>query len=337
MAAKGITVTEHILSKQRERPEARGAFSAILSELTVAAKIISQKVKRATLTEDFDLAGSEGLYEEHFHKLIDFADRTIKNRVSHVGHIWRMASKNKTDLIRTPAKYASGDYILIFDPLAGTANIDVHGMVGTIFSLFKKQDIADLSEMANVLQPGYKQVAAGYFVYGPSTMMVYTTGMGVHGFTLEPTIGEFLLSHENIRIPEKGSTYSVNEGNYSFWEMNVQDIVEYFKTPDMKTRRPYNLRYTGSFVADFHRNLLMGGIYLSPADAKDPKKPEGNLMLMCEVNPLAFVVEEAGGMASTGTERILDVDPNHLHQRVPVFIGSREDVRTAEDVFQGKR
>jgi fructose-1,6-bisphosphatase I len=335
--AKGITVTEYILSKQRERPEARGAFSAILSELTVAAKIIAQKVKRATLADDFDFVGAEGLDEEHFHKLVEFADGTIKNRVNHVGYIWRMASKNKTDLIRTPAKYATGDYILVFDPLAGKSNMDIHVMAGTIFSILKKQDIADLSEMANVLQPGYEQVAAGYFVYGPSTMMVYTTGTGVHGFTLEPTIGEFLLSHENIRIPEKGSTYSVNEGNYSFWDENVQDVVEYFKTPDTKSHRPYTLRYTGSFVADFHRNLLMGGIYLYPADDKDPKKREGKLMLTCEANPLAFVVEQAGGAASTGTERILDVDPEHLHQRVPVFIGSREDVRTAEDVFQGKR
>ncbi len=335
--AKGITVTEYILSKQRERPEARGAFTAILSELTVAAKIIAQKVKRATLAEDFDFASSDGPDEEHFQKLVDFADGTIKNRVSHVGHIWRMASKNKTDLIRTPAKYATGDYILLFDPLAGRSNIDVHLMVATVFSIYKKQDIADLSEMANVLQPGYKQVAAGYFVYGPSTMMVYTTGLGVHGFTLEPTIGEFLLSHEDIHIPERGSTYSVNEGNYSFWDFNVQDVVEYFKTPDTKTHRPYSLRYTGSFVADVHHNLLMGGVYLYPSDSKDPKKLKGKLMLMCEVNPLAFVVEQAGGAASTGTERILDIDPEHLHQRVPVFMGSREDVRRAEDVLQGKR
>ena len=191
--------------------------------------------------------------------------------------------------------------------------------------------------MTDVLQPGYKQVAAGYFMYGSSTIMIYTTGSGVHGFTLEPRIGEFLLSHEDIRIPEKGKTYSINEGNYYFWDENVQNLVEYFKTPDIKTDRPYSLRYTGSFVADIHRNLLKGGIHMYPADSKEPMKPHGKLMLMCEVNPLAFVVEQAGGAASTGHERILDVEPKHLHQRIPVFIGSAADVRLAEEFVQGKR
>ncbi len=334
---KGITVTEHILFRQKERPEATGAFTAMLAELIVAAKIIAQKVSRANLKEDFGLTGSESSDDEHFQALVDFADSTINNRVSHVGHLWCMASKNKTDLIRVPAKYSKGSYILIFDPLGSITNIDAHVTVGTVFSILKKQDMADLSEMANVLQPGYNQIAAGYFIYGSSTMMVYTTGSGVHGFTLEPKIGEFLLSHENIRMPERGKIYSVNEGNYYFWDERVQDVVEYFKTPDIKSDRPYGLRYSGSFVADFHRNLLKGGIYIYPADSKDPKKPYGKLMLMCEVNPLAFVVEQAGGAASTGTERILDIEPEHLHQRVPVFIGSRADVRTAEDVFQGKR
>lgn len=167
--------------------------------------------------------------------------------------------------------------------------------------------------------------------------MVYTTGSGVHGFTLEPRIGEFLLSHEDIRTPEKGKTYGINEGNYYFWDENVQNLVEYFKTPDIKTDRPYTLRYTGSFVADCHRNLLKGGIHMYPADSRDPMKPHGKLMLMCEVNPLAFVVEQAGGAASSGHERILDMEPRHLHQRVPVFIGSVADVRLAEAFVQGKR
>jgi fructose-1,6-bisphosphatase I len=194
-----------------------------------------------------------------------------------------------------------------------------------------------MSLMTSVLQPGHRQVAAGYFIYGSSTMMVYTTGSGVHGFTLEPRIGEFLLSHENILIPEKGKTYSVNEGNYYFWDEKVQNAVEYFKTPDIKTGRPYTLRYTGSFVADVHRNLLKGGIHMYPGDSRDPMKPHGKLMLMCEVSPLAFVVEQAGGAASTGSERVLDVQPQYLHQRVPVLIGSSADVGLAEEFFQGKR
>ncbi|MCK4485566.1 MAG: class 1 fructose-bisphosphatase [Desulfobacterales bacterium] len=335
--AKGITVTEHILTMQKERPEATGALTSLLSELTVAAKIIAQKVNKANLTEDLGFVGAESVDEEHYQKLVEFANTTIINRVSHIGHLWCMASKKETDLIPIPPKYAKGDYILVFDPLGGITNIDVHIDVGTVFSILKKENSGDMSFMANALQPGHKQVAAGYFIYGSSTMMVYTTGSGVHGFTLERRIGEFLLSHENIRIPEKGKTYSINEGNYYFWDEKVQNLVEYFKTPDIKTGRPYTLRYTGSFVADFHRNLLKGGIHMYPADSKDPLKPHGKLMLMCEVNPLALVVEQAGGAASTGFERVLDVEPRHLHQRVPVFIGSPADVRLAEELLQGKR
>jgi fructose-1,6-bisphosphatase I len=335
--AKGITVTEHILAMQKEQPEATGAFTALLAELTVAAKIIAQKVNKANLTEDLGFVGSESINDEHFQKLTEFANATIINRVSHIGHLWCMASKKNTDLIPIPPRYEKGDYILVFDPLGGITNIDVHIDVGTIFSILRKVDTGDMSLMTSVLQPGHRQVAAGYFIYGSSTMMVYTTGSGVHGFTLEPRIGEFLLSHENIRTPDKGKTYSVNEGNYYFWDEKVQNVVEYFKTPDIKSGRPYTLRYTGSFVADFHRNLLKGGIHMYPGDSKDPMKPHGKLMLMCEVSPLAFVVEQAGGVASTGSERILDVQPQYLHQRVPVFIGSSADVALAEEFMQGKR
>ena len=335
--AKGITVTEYILAKQKERPEATGAFTALLSELTVAAKIIGQKVSKANLTEDLGFVGTESVDEEHFQRLVEFANTTIINRVSHIGHLWCMASKKETDLIPIPPRYSKGEYILVFDPLGGITNIDVHINVGTVFSILKKVDAGDMSLMTSVLQPGHRQVAAGYFIYGSSTMMVYTTGTGVHGFTLEPRIGEFLLSHENIRIPKKGKTYSINEGNYYLWEEKVQNVVEYFKTPDIKTGRPYTLRYTGSFVVDFHRNLLKGGIHMYPADSKDPMKPHGKLMLMCEVSPLAFVVEQAGGSASTGTERVLDIEPRHLHQRVPVFIGSHADVGLAEEFMHGKR
>jgi fructose-1,6-bisphosphatase I len=335
--AKGITVTDHILAMQKEQPEATGAFTALLAELTVAAKIIGQKVNKANLTEDLGFVGSEGMDEEHFQRLVEFANATIINRVSHIGHLWCMASKKETDLIPIPPKYAKGDYILVFDPLGGITNIDVGIAVGTVFSILRKTDTSDMSLMTNVLQPGHRLLAAGYFIYGSSTMMVYTTGRGVHGFTLEPRIGEFFLSHENIRIPEKGKTYSINEGNYYLWDERVQNLVEYFKTPDIKTGRPYTLRYIGSFVADFHRNLLKGGIHMYPADSKDTLKPHGKLMLMCEVNPLAFVVEQAGGAASTGFERVLDVQPKHLHQRVPVFIGSSADVRVAEEIVQGKR
>ena len=335
--AKGITVTEHILAMQKEKPEATGAFTSLLAELTVAAKIIAQKVDKANLTEDLGFVGAESINHEHFQRLLEFANATIINRVSHIGHLYCMASKKETDVIPIPPKYSKGEYILVFDALGGLTNIDVQITVGTVFSILKRQSVGEMGLMTDVLQPGYKQVAAGYFMYGSSTIMIYTTGSGVHGFTLEPRIGEFLLSHEDIRIPEKGKTYSINEGNYYFWDENVQNLVEYFKTPDIKTDRPYSLRYTGSFVADIHRNLLKGGIHMYPADSKEPMKPHGKLMLMCEVNPLAFVVEQAGGAASTGHERILDVEPKHLHQRIPVFIGSAADVRLAEEFVQGKR
>ncbi len=333
---KGITVTEFILSRQRERPEATGAFTSILSELTVAAKIIAKKVDKANLSDNFDGIEPEGVGEVYVQKLREYANSTVINRLSHVGYLACMVSKMNTDLIPIPEEYPKGRYILIFDPLGSITNIDVPVSVGTVFSILRKKGPREFGLMADVLQPGYEQVAAGYFIYGSSKIMVYTTGDGVHGFTLQPSIGEFLLSHEDISIPKKGKTYSVNEGNYYFWDEKVQNVVEYFKTPDIKTGRPYGARYTGSFVTDFHRNLLKGGIYMYPADSKDPSKPHGKLMLLCEVNPLAFIVEQAGGYASTGTEHILDIQPEHLHQRIPVFIGSIEDVRMAERILQGR-
>jgi len=214
--AKGITVTEYMLTKQKETPEATGAFTALLAELTVAAKIIAQKVNKANLTEDLGFVGTESGDEEHFQRLVKFANATIINRVSHVGHLYCMASKRDTDVISIPSKYSKGEYILVFDPLGGITNIDVHITVGTVFSILKKQSAGEMGLMTDVLQAGNRQVAAGYFIYGSSTMMVYTTGSGVHGFTLEPRIGEFLLSHEGIQIPEKAKTYGINEGNYYF-------------------------------------------------------------------------------------------------------------------------
>ncbi|MBW1718282.1 MAG: class 1 fructose-bisphosphatase [Deltaproteobacteria bacterium] len=334
--AQGITVTEFILSGQKEQPEATGAFTSILSELTVAAKIIAQKVKKANLSDMLDTMESESVGEAFIQKLREHANSTIINRLSHIGHLDCMASKMNTDLIPIPKKYAKGNYILIFDPLGGITNIDVPCTIGTVFSILKKQGPGEFGLMTETLQPGHKQVAAGYFIYGSSKIMVYTTGNGVHGFTLQPSIGEFLLSHENIRIPKKGKTYSVNEGNYYFWKENVQNAIEYFKTPDLKTGRPYTARYTGSFVTDIHRNLLKGGIYMYPENSKDPSKPHGKLMLTCEVNPLAYIVEQAGGYASNGFERILDLEPKYLHQRLPVFMGSINDVRMAENIIQGK-
>jgi fructose-1,6-bisphosphatase I len=250
-----------------------------------------------------------------------------------------MGSEEVAELIDIPAQYPKGNYILLFDPLDGSSNIDVNVSIGTIFGIYRKEsDETDVDFLlSDVLQPGIKQVAAGYFIYGSSTIMVYTTGNGVNGFTLYPSVGEFLLSHENIRIPEKGKIYSVNEGNYQYWDEDTKALVDYFKAKDKPSGRPYTSRYVGSLVADFHRNLLKGGIFMYPADLKDPKKPTGKLRLMVEANPLAMVVREAGGYASDGKGPILDIQPTDLHQRVPLYIGSKEEVKTAEAFLSGKR
>jgi len=330
----GMTVTEHILEKQRENPEATGAFTRLLSELIVAAKIISREVNKAGIADILGYAGSQNVQGEDVQKLDTFANDTIIERLGHVGQLCVMASEENADIIPIPAHYPKGKYVLIFDPLDGSSNIDVNVTIGTIFSIHRKASDEDDGILSDVLQPGCKQVAAGYFIYGSSTMMVYTTGQGVHGFTLFPSIGEFLLSHENIRIPERGKIFSVNETYYNYWTDGVRQLVNYFKSPD--TKPAYTARYVGSLVADFHRNLLKGGIFMYPADTRDPKKPHGKLRLMCEANPLAFVVKEAGGYASTGEEAILDIEPQGLHQRVPLFIGSKEDVELAEKYVQEK-
>jgi len=333
----GMTVIEHLLIKQRENPEATGAFTRLLTELIVAAKVISREVNRAGLVDILGYTGRINIQEERVRKLDDFSDHTIIERMEKSGQLCTMASEENPDLIEISKEYPKGNYILIFDPLDGSSNIDVNVSIGTIFSIHRKVTSGEEPTLADALQKGSKQVAAGYFIYGSSTIMVYTAGSGVYGFTLFPGLGEFLLSHEDIRIPERGKIYSVNEGNYNYWDKNVRSFVDYLKEPDKATKRPYTSRYIGALVADFHRNLLKGGIFMYPADTKDPKKPHGKLRLLCEAAPLAFIVEQAGGYASTGHERILDVEPQELHQRVPLFIGGKQEVLLAEEFIQGKR
>lgn len=335
----GTTITQHLLSQQRENPEATGAFTHLLYELIVAAKVISKEVNKAGLEDILGDTGEINVQEEKVQKLDVYANRVIIERMQHIGQLCCMGSEEIADLIDIPPQYPKGNYILLFDPLDGSSNIDVNISIGTIFGIYKKtSDETDINFLLNeTLQPGYKQVAAGYFIYGSSTIMVYTTGNGVHGFTLLPDVGEFLLSHENIRIPERGKIYSVNESNYQYWDDNTKALVDYFKAKDKETGRPYTSRYVGSLVADFHRNLLKGGIFMYPADKKDPKKPTGKLRLMVEANPLAMVVKQAGGYASDGKGPILEILPNELHQRVPLYIGSKKDVELAEEFLSGKR
>ena len=331
----GITVTEHLLSQEATAPEATGAFTRLLSEMITAAKIIARETRKAGLMDILGYTGERNVQGEKVQKLDDYSNAVIVNRMMGSGYLCAMASEEVADVIEIPPKYPTGNYILIFDPLDGSSNIDANVSIGTIFSIHRKVSPGDGYTMSDVLQPGHRQVAAGYVIYGSSTMMVYTTGQGVHGFTLDPSVGEFLLSHEDIRIPERGKIYSVNEGNYYHWDEDVRAYVDHVK--GRYGRKAYSSRYIGSLVADFHRNLLYGGIFMYPADNKDPKKPTGKLRLTCECSPLAFVCEQAGGAASTGGMRILDIDPLDLHQRVPLYIGSKLDVEEAKAFFRGER
>lgn len=334
----GTTVTEHLLISQKENPAATGAFTRLINAIIVAAKVISREVTKAGLVDILGYAGRKNIQDERVQKLDDFANHTMIARLQACGEVCALGSEEDPDLITIPRQFRKGHYTVIFDPLDGSSNIDANVSIGTIFSVFRRiSPDQDDGTLEDLLQPGYKQAAAGYVLYGSATLLVYSLGHGVHGFTLDPSVGEFLLSHESIRIPERGKIYSINEAYTNFWDPGIKSYIDYLKDPSADHKTSYSSRYIGSLVADFHRNLLYGGIFLYPADKKDPRKPHGKLRLTCECNPLAFLVEQAGGKASTGTERILDIVPQELHQRVPLIIGSPKDVETAEAFIQGKR
>jgi fructose-1,6-bisphosphatase I len=324
------TVQQHILDQERLFPEATGDFTALLTSLIVAAKIISREVNQAGLVRILGETGEVNVHGERVQKLDEFAQDTIYRAMGHSGHVCVMASEEVEEIIQIPAGSKRGRYVLMFDPLDGSSNIDVNASIGTIFSIHRKISTGNGDGgLEDCLQRGTEQLAAGYFIYGSSTMMVYTTGHGVNGFTLDPSLGEFLLSHENIIIPPRGKIYSINEGNASKWDSGTRRYIDYMKEDAKGDGRPYSLRYIGSLVADFHRNLLKGGIFLYPG-------PKGKLRLLYEASPLAMIVEQAGGAASTGSERILDIQPTSLHQKVPLIIGSREDVALYQKFFEGE-
>lgn len=322
-----ITVTEHLLLHQKQSPAATGIFTRLLNDLILAAKLINRSVNKAGLLDVLGGTGEVNVQGENVQKLDDYANRILIHRMQRSGALCAMASEENADIIPIPERFTRGDYILIFDPLDGSSNIDVNIDVGTIFSILRRisppeQEIT----LEDVLQPGYKQVAAGYVLYGPSTMLVYSTGQGVHAFTLDPSVGEFLLSHSNMVIPERGKVYSVNEGNSAYWDDATVKAVSAFKRAENPRGKPYSHRYVGSLVADFHRTLLNGGIFMYPLDYKNAAQPHGKLRLMCEAAPMAFLAEQAGGAASDGERRILEIVPETLHQRVPLYIGSARDV-----------
>ncbi len=332
------TLHRHIIEQERKFPEATGAFTALLTDIALAGKIISYYVNKAGLVDILGKAGGINIHGEHQEKLDVFANRTMVRALVHGGQLCALASEESNGIIPIPSNYPIGRYVVCFDPLDGSSNIDVNVSIGTIFSIFRRiTPEGHLGTEEDLLQPGHQQVCAGYIIYGSSTMLVYTTGTGVHGFTLDPSYGEFILSHEIIRIPEKGKIYSVNESYIDYWDEGVRNYVNWVKLAVPEEGRPLNSRYIGSLVADFHRNLLYGGVFLYPGDSKKLSRKSGKLRLLYEVNPLAFIVEQAGGKASNGYNRILEIQPTNIHQTVPLVIGSKEDVTIAEEFIQGKR
>jgi len=329
----GTTLSHHALIAQREHArrtgeQPAGDFSELLNQIAVAGKIISAEVNMAGLADILGVAGRVNVQGEEVMKLDDFANATLVEVLRRSGHVCIMASEEIDDPIDVPAPHYPGKYAIAFDPLDGSSNIDVNVSIGTIFSIHRRRDpYGTPGKVDELLRPGRELAAAGYVIYGSSTMLVYTTGHGVHGFTLDPSVGEFLLSHENIRVPETCGIYSTNEGNRSSWTPATQRFVEHVKAPGSGPLCGMKSRYIGSLVADFHRNLLKGGIFLYPADATTGK---GKLRLLYEAAPLAFVAKHAGGYASSGDEAILDIQPDSLHQRVPLIIGNRDAVEMYE-------
>lgn len=325
------TIEKYILDQEDRFPEATGELSNLLYDIALAAKIIAGAIRRAGLVDILGSARHMNVQGEEQQKLDVFANETMKNCLMHTGRVCTMASEEDDDIIPVPEHRQAGKYAVLFDPLDGSSNIDVNSAVGTIFSIYRRTSLEGRGTVADVLQPGLRQVAAGYAMYGSSTMLVYTTGQGVHGFTLDPSIGEFCLSHPNITTPRVGKYYSVNESNFARWSRGVQTAVRGFHGDLPERIQGKNSRYIGSLVADFHRNLINGGVFMYPGDTKNP---QGKLRLLYECAPMAFIAEQAGGAATDGERRILEIQPEHLHQRIPLVIGSADDVAFVADTLR---
>jgi fructose-1,6-bisphosphatase I len=326
-----MTIERHILEQQRLAPEATGVLTNLLYDLALAGKLIASQTTRAGLASILGREGEVNIQGEEVQKLDKIADQTIYRLNDHTGRLAAMASEEHESFISIPEKYPTGKYVLLFDPLDGSSNIDYTIPVGTIFAIYNRVSPPDgPGSLEDCMQPGHNMIAAGYIIYGTSTMLVYTTGHGVHGFTLDPSVGEFLLSHPDIHIPEKPVYFSANQGYITRWSEGVQRFTRYLQGDDGGIKG-LSLRYIGSLVADFHRNLLAGGVFYYPSDSKSPN---GKLRLLYEANPLSFIAEQAGGYSSNGRQRILDIQPQELHQRTPLFIGSRDLVEKAEEFIR---
>lgn len=321
---QGLTISRFLVEEERRMSRVTGVFTGLLNDIALAAKIISREVNHAGLAEMLGDTGEDNSHGERVQKLDIFADDVMRQVLHHTGLITCMASEEKEFFWPVPDSFPSGEYVVIYDPLDGSSNIDVNVSIGTIFSIHSKISSSERGELSDCLQAGKHQVAAGYVLYGSSTMFVYTTGRGVHGFTLDPSLGEFVLSHESMCFPDPPRrVYSINEAHYNSWKTGQQLLIDH-----LKDGGDFSSRYIGSLVADFHRTLLQGGIFMYPSGKG---APEGKLRLLYECSPIAMLAKQAGGRASTGARDVLEVIPDSLHQRVPLYVGNSELVDLAEE------
>lgn len=328
-----ITLEEYIIQAQNKFPGATGELSQLLRDIGLAAKIISREVNKAGITNILGEDGTTNVHGESVKKLDLFADKQLISALNRSEITCMVISEENDGIVELDND--GGKYIVYLDPLDGSSNIDVNVSIGSIFSIYmRKEPTSKKLTEEDALQPGTKQVAAGYVLYGSSTLLAYTTGCGVSVFTLDPSIGEFILSDDDLMIPERGKIYSVNEGSYHSWEEGLKKYVKYCQVEDPDTNRPYKARYIGSMVADVHRTLITGGIFIYPNSSQ---YPNGKLRLMYECNPLSFVIEQAGGMAIDGKGRILEIEPKLIHQRTPIFIGSKKNVLKVKEFLDKYR
>lgn len=327
--SKYITIEEFISQQGILFPKATGDFTQLMHDFTSALRDIAYEVRRAGINDILGMTSKKNVHGEQVRKIDEYANTVIINNMMKSGKLCCMISEESKEVISIPEEYGSGKYILAFDPLDGSSNIDVNITIGTIFSLYKRTnpDLEATISEKELLQPGNQQIAAGYALYGSSTLLVYTTGNGVNVFALDPEVGDFILIFENVKMPDKGRMYSCNEGNYYKWDKSIQEYITYIKTPSEDNDRPYNFRYVASAVADIHRLLHYGGLYLYPSSSYYPK---GKIRLLYEANPLAWIVEQAGGRGITGKQRILDIEPSSIHDTIPFFVGSKGNIDDLE-------